>query len=368
VNQRSFFDQDAPEQGWEAQRSETTRKWLAMGEKGRHDVVIALSRQRDLVLELGARSAGTTRAAEGGTMAEQQERLQTQVVAFGNQKGGVGKTTNTVHVAAALGEVGKKVLIIDLDMNAGATKHFGIKGEGFLGTFEVLTGSEQPLDVVLRHGEEDVSLPKGVELISSCRKLEQIDQVLLSKNKFQSTTDVLLAPIRALRGTYDYIFLDTAPNATSPTISAYKAADWFVLTAMPEPFAIAGLNEALTDIRDAQEHGNPNLKLLGLILCSVDRRTKLANDLNHYVHGAFSPDGKTSAKFDTTISRSTVVGQTQEAQKTLFQTHSRHELTQQYRALAREFDGRVQSHLSRAAGNVVAIPVVEQAMKEAENG
>jgi chromosome partitioning protein len=304
----------------------------------------------------------------GNEAAEQAQGVRTPVVAFGNQKGGVGKTTNTVHVAAALGEMGRRVLVIDLDMNAGATKHFGIKGEGFLGTFEVLTGAEQPLDVVLRDGEEDVRLPRNVDLISSCRKLEQIDQVLLSKNKFAPLQDILLAPIRSLRGHYDYVFLDTAPNATSPTIAAYKAADWFVLTAMPEPFAIAGLNEALTDIRDAQQHGNPNLRLLGLILCAVDKRTKLANDLKNYCHDAFSPDGRTSAKFDTTISRSTVVGQTQEARKTLFQTHAKHEVTEQYRALAREFDARVHAPQARSA-QAAALPTMAQTeMKEAENG
>lgn len=300
----------------------------------------------------------------GQVAVETSQPVKTQVVAFGNQKGGVGKTTNTVHVAAALGEMGRRVLVVDLDMNAGATKHFGIRGEGFLGTFEVLTGAELPMDVVLRDGEEDVSLPKNVDLISSCRKLEQIDQVLLSKNKFAPLQDILLAPIRSLRGQYDYVFLDTAPNATSPTIAAYKVADWFVLTAMPEPFAIAGLNEALTDIRDAQQHGNPNLRLLGLILCAVDKRTRLANNLKNYCHEAFSPDGQTSAKFDTTISRSTVVGQTQEARKTLFQTHAKHEVTEQYRALAREFDLRVRIPEAKSEPQAPEQP----AMKEAENG
>lgn len=66
----------------------------------------------------------------------------TRIVAVGNQKGGVGKTTNTVHIAAALGERGWKCLIWDLDMNHGATQHFGVPADSFLGTFEVLTGDE----------------------------------------------------------------------------------------------------------------------------------------------------------------------------------------------------------------------------------
>ena len=265
---------------------------------------------------------------------------QTHVVAVGNQKGGVGKTTNTVHLATALGELGKRCLIFDLDMNAGSTKHFGIHAEAFLGTFEVLTGAESALDVVLRDGEEDVALPKNVDIIPSSRKLESIDQTLLAKNKFLSTQDILEAPISELRGVYDYVFLDTAPNATSPTIAAYKVADWFILTAMPEPFAIEGLNEALADIKDARDHGNRKLRLLGLILCAVDRRTRLSNDLKEYTHKAFA-QGESSAQFETTISRSTVVGQTQDARKTLFQTHPKHPVTEQYRALALEVEARV---------------------------
>ena len=274
-------------------------------------------------------------------MKEGQER-QTHVVAIGNQKGGVGKTTNTVHLAAALAEAGLRCLIFDLDMNAGSTKHFGVSGEGFLGTFEVLTSEERALDLVLTNEEDDVRLPDRVHLIPSSRKLERIHEVLLSKNKFRALQDILEEPLAELRGHYDYILLDTAPNATPPTIAAYRSADWFILTAMPEPMAIDGLTEALDDIRDAQEHGNPKLRLLGLILCSVDKRTRLSHTLNNYVHEQFTPDDKRSLKFDATISRSTVIGQAQDERKTLFDTHPTHRVTDQYRALAREVDERIQ--------------------------
>lgn len=270
-----------------------------------------------------------------------EEERKTHVVAIGNQKGGVGKTTNTVHLATALGEAGHRCLIFDLDMNAGSTKHFGVRGEGFLGTFEVLTSEESALGVVLTNEEEDISLPPNVDLIASSRKLERIHEVLLSKNKFRALQDILEEPLKELRGHYDYILLDTAPNATPPTIAAYRSADWFILTAMPEPMAIDGLTEALEDIRDAQMHGNPNLRLLGLILCSVDKRTRLSNSLNNYVHEQFTPSGKRSLKFEATISRSTVIGQAQDMRKTLFDTHPTHRVTDQYRALAREVDARI---------------------------
>lgn len=265
----------------------------------------------------------------------------TRVIAIGNQKGGVAKTTNAVHIATALGEIGRQCLIWDLDMNHGATLHFGIPSEGFLGTFEVLIGEEQPEDVIITNDDEDVELPENVHLIAARRNLEQIDQALVAKNKFLITQDVLIKPLDSLRGQYDYIFLDTAPNATTPTIAAYKAAEWFILSAMPDPFAIAGLNDALADIQDAQHHGNNKLRLLGMILSGVDKRTRLANTLSEYVEQIFSPDGRRSAKFRTTVSRSTVIPQTQRLGKTLFQTHPTHAVTEQYRALAREIEERL---------------------------
>src|SRR5215470_9074894 len=85
-----------------------------------------------------------------------------RVIAVGNQKGGVGKTTNTVHIARALAEMGRKVLIIDLDMNHGATRHFGVEPEAFLGSFEMLVGAEDAENLVLTHadGEEGINLPE----------------------------------------------------------------------------------------------------------------------------------------------------------------------------------------------------------------
>jgi chromosome partitioning protein len=274
-------------------------------------------------------------------MDQDHSECKTRIIAIGNQKGGVAKTTNAVHVATALGEIGRRCLIWDLDMNHGATLHFGIPSEGFLGTFEVLIGEEQPEDIIITNDDEDVELPKNVHLIAARRNLEKIDQALVAKNKFLITQDVLIKPLKGLKGRYDYIFLDTAPNATTPTIAAYKAAEWFILSAMPDPFAIAGLNDALADIQDAQRHGNPHLRLLGVILSGVDKRTRLANTLNGYVDKIFAPDGRMSAKFRTTVSRSTVVPQAQKLGKTLFQTHPMHMVTEQYREIAHEIEERL---------------------------
>jgi chromosome partitioning protein len=312
----------------------------------------------------------------GNPMEKAEIEHKTWVIAVGNQKGGVGKTTNTVAIAAALGEIGRKCLIWDLDMNHGATRHFGIMSEaGFLGTFEILVGEEKPIDLIITNEsladedeDMDVELPKNVHLIPARRNLEKIDQALAAKNKFIITQDVLREPLQSLRGLYDYIFLDTAPNATTPTIAAYKAADWFLLSAMPDPFAIAGLNDALKDIAAAREHGNPGLRLLGVVLSGVDTRTSLANTLTGYVDKLFAPDGRESAKFKTVIHRSTVIPRAQKQGRTIFQTHPAHKVTEQYRELVREIESRLPEYARTTSDTPQTIHEATEVERIVSNG
>jgi len=294
------------------------------------------------------------------------EARRTKVIAVGNQKGGVGKTTNTVHIARALSELGRKVLIIDLDMNHGATRHFGVEPEAFLGSFELMAGAEVPQNLILsaEDKQEGVSLPANVDLIPAARKLERIDQAVSSKSKFVTPLEVLRGPLNALRGAYDYIFLDTAPNATLPTLAAYMNADYFILSAMPDPFAIAGLNDALRDIMDAKERGNSNLVLLGVVISGVDKRTSLANSLSDFVEKSFKA-GENTVKFKSTIGRSTVIPQTQKVGKTLFETHSTHKVTDEYRALALEIEARLERIQNAAA---VTTPASAPILAEVVNG
>jgi chromosome partitioning protein len=228
------------------------------------------------------------------------------------------------------------VLIIDLDMNHGATRHFGIEPEAFLGSFEMLVSEEPAQNLVLTRAdkEEGVELPENLDLIPAARKLEGIDQAVMSRSKFMTPQDVLRKPLDSLRG--------TAPNATLPTLAAYMTADFFILSAMPDPFAIAGLNDAMRDIMDARARGNTHLALLGVVVSGVDKRTSLANSLSDFVEKSFKlGENAESVKFKTSIGRSTVIPQTQEVGRTLFETHSTHKVTDQYRALALEIESRL---------------------------
>lgn len=281
------------------------------------------------------------------------DSLPTHVVAFGNQKGGVTKTSTVVNLAAALAERGKKVLVFDLDVNCGSTRLFGVpQGVNVYGTYEVMLGDEMPQDVVIRPGDMDtVNLPENVHLIAAHTKLEGIESALAKEQgPFASSHEALRGPIASLRGQYDFIFLDTSPSMTPPTRAAYMAAEYFVLTAVPERLAIEGLVNAIQYIKHARKGGNPKLRLMGVVMNQVPgRATRLSTALIEEVDKHFSAGDEFMRRYDNSISASTVVPSVQQGGMTLFEAEPDHKVTHQYRALAAEFELRFEKLASLGA-------------------
>ncbi len=187
------------------------------------------------------------------------------VIAVGNQKGGVGKSTTSVHLAAALGLRGSRCLLIDLDPAAGATKHLGVSLDRYAGTLELMTGQG-----VLRELAVVEGMPVGVELIPSRPQLAELDVRL---GRYADRTALLRLAAAEAKKDYHYVIFDTGPSvAATSTIAAYAAAEWFLLTAFPHPLSMAGLSEALADLAEVRRHCNPRLNVLGVLFCCVDRR------------------------------------------------------------------------------------------------
>lgn len=272
------------------------------------------------------------------------DSLPTHVVAFGNQKGGVTKTSTVVNLAAALSERGKRVLVFDLDVNCGSTRLFGVPlGVNVYGTFEVMLGEEKPEDVVIRAGDlETLNLPENVHLIAAHTRLEGIEAALADKiGPFEKPWEALRKPIASLKGQYDFVFLDTSPSMTLPTKAAYVAAQYFVLTAVPERLAIEGLVNAIKYIEHARSSGNPQLRLMGVVMNQVPgRATRLSNALMDEVDNTFGRGDPLMRRYETSINASTIVPTVQQTGTTLFEAAPDHKVTQQYRELAEEFEKR----------------------------
>lgn len=270
--------------------------------------------------------------------------MNTRIIAIGNQKGGVGKTTNTAHIAAALGAMGRKVLAWDLDVNYGLTSHFGVPDQAYTGTFHVLTGEREPEDVILTNDDPDIELPEGVDLIASSRELEQLNSVLAANDPFFTPHAVLLQPIEKLRGKYDYILLDTAPNTNvATTTSAYISADFFIISTLPERLALEGMKNALKDIGRAQRSDrNPRLRLLGVIVSGLDKRIRKAREYDEAIRNSFAEAGQESRKFTTSVSRAAAISRAQHNGKTVFQMEPNHPVTKQFLDIAREIEARIE--------------------------
>lgn len=265
------------------------------------------------------------------------------VIAVGNQKGGVGKSTNTVHLAAALGEKGYTSLVIDLDPSAGSTKHLGIPPESFAGTLELLTTEETPDTLAVTE-----KLPKGVSLIPARAELAELDHLL---SKFVDRTRVLDRALALARPAYDFIFLDTPPNPGAiTTVAAYSSAEWFLLSAFPHPLAVGGLNEALKDIIDVRARRNPTLEVLGVVVTAVDARSNLWREVEDVVNRALP-----GRSFQTKISQAIEVAKCSGRGKTLLQMkgHDKHPVAIQYRALASEIEERVLNREDFIAGRLI---------------
>lgn len=283
----------------------------------------------------------------------------TVVIAVGNQKGGVGKTTNTIQLAGALAERGRRSLLIDLDMTSGATKALRAPTDGWVSSYELLTGAENAEDTIITNDEEEVPLPPNVHLVPSSRKLAELD-TFLAQNPWVIHQDMLLEPMRRLRGKYDYIFLDTPPQKTKTTIPALKVADYIVLSTMPDHLAVSALAEALQDIATAQKHANPQLALLGVIVCAVPRpKTRLARELVGYVERTCVDTAGETLKFQREIARSVVIQEAQRMGKTVFQYQADHPIADQYRELARELEDRLA--LQKAAATPPRAKLLEAA-------
>jgi chromosome partitioning protein len=200
----------------------------------------------------------------------------TQVIAILNQKGGVGKTTTAINVAAYLAKQGHTVLIIDLDPQANTTSGLGVqKASHEAGTYEVLLGNAS-LEETLREASENLYvLPTDGQLAALEIELVEHPGREYTLKRALSTTD------------YDYIFIDCPPALSLLTVNALTAANSLLIPVQAEYYALEGLSQLLQVVQMVRQGLNPELKLLGVVVTMYDNRTTLSGQVKQEVERHF---------------------------------------------------------------------------------
>ena len=203
-----------------------------------------------------------------------------KIIAIANQKGGVGKTTTSVNLAASLGVLEKKVLLIDADPQANATSGLGIDVESVaVGTYQLLEHSNTTQEAIIATDSPNLDIiPAHIDLVA-------IEIELVDKDKREY---MMREAISHLRDQYDYILIDCAPSLGLLTLNALTASDSVIIPIQCEYFALEGLGKLLNTIKSVQKIHNESLDIEGLLLTMYDSRLRLSNQVVEEVQKHFS--------------------------------------------------------------------------------
>ena len=194
-----------------------------------------------------------------------------KIVAIVNQKGGVGKTTTAVNLTAGLGINGKKVLLVDIDPQGNTTSGFGIdKRQVLVSSYDLIMGNRPANEIIVK------TKFKGVDVIPSSMNLAGAEIELTAIENRETRLKNALA---AVREQYDYILLDCPPSLGLITLNALTATDTFLVPIQCEYFALEGLSQLMSTMRQVKRLYNPTLELEGVLLTMYDGRLNLTQQV-----------------------------------------------------------------------------------------
>ncbi|TDL94334.1 ParA family protein [Macrococcus brunensis] len=213
-----------------------------------------------------------------------------KILAIANQKGGVGKTTTSVNLSAALAERGKKVLLVDTDPQGNATSGVGIdKNNVKFSVYDMLVEDVSINRVVLKTEQENLSIiPANIALAGA-----EIELVSAMSREVR-----LKYAFKELEESFDYIIIDCPPSLGLLTINSFTAATGIIIPVQCEYYALEGLSQLLNTIKLVQRHLNQSLEIEGVLLTMLDARTNLGNDVMAEVRSHFG-----DKVYDTIIPR-----------------------------------------------------------------
>ena len=214
-----------------------------------------------------------------------------KIVALANQKGGVGKTTTAINLAASLAVIGKKILLVDADPQANATSGLGLDINQ-VNIYDCITGNASAADIIQQCPEI-----KKLDVLPSSINLVGAETELLEIEDGQKRMKAILEP---LKPSYDFILIDCSPSLGLVTLNALVAADSVLIPVQCEYFALEGLGKLLNTIKMTKSKLNPELEIEGFLLTMYDSRLRLANQVATEVREHFGAQA-----FDTIIQRNT---------------------------------------------------------------
>jgi len=219
-----------------------------------------------------------------------------KIIAIANQKGGVGKTTTSVNLAASLGVLEKKVLLIDADPQANATSGLGVDVEHVeIGSYQLIEHSASAEECIIKTSAPNVDIiPAHIDLVAI-----EIELVDMDEREY-----MLRKSIVHLKNSYDYILIDCAPSLGLLTLNALTAADSVMIPIQCEYFALEGLGKLLNTIKSVQKIHNKALDIEGMLLTMYDSRLRLSNQVVEEVQKHFS-----NMVFETIIQRNVKLGE-----------------------------------------------------------
>lgn len=253
----------------------------------------------------------------------------TKIISVTNQKGGVGKTTTTINLGAALAELGKRVLIIDLDPQGNASTGLGIEVEDrTLTTYDLLLDDVSLSDVIYPTDQAGLFIvPSTVDLSSADMEL-----VLNEKRSFL-LHDALRQPAMT-EFQFDYILIDCPPSLNLITVNAMVASDSVLIPLQSEFFALEGLSQLMLTIREVRSSANTSLRIEGIVLTMYDARNNLSQQVEQDAR-----DNLGELVFQTIIPRNVRVSEAPSFAMPVISYDSASKGAGAYRALAKELLG-----------------------------
>ncbi|MDP4662702.1 MAG: AAA family ATPase [Salibacteraceae bacterium] len=219
-----------------------------------------------------------------------------KIIAVANQKGGVGKTTTSINLAASLGVLEKRTLIVDADPQANATSGVGFDPRNVrTSIYECIINQVEPKDIILNTKNPNLDiLPAHIDLVGA-----EIEMINLPNRE-----RMMRMALAKVKDDYDFIIIDCSPSLGLITVNALTAADSVIVPVQCEYFALEGLGKLLNTIKIVQSRLNPDLGIEGMLLTMYDQRLRLANQVVEEVKMHFQ-----QLVFDTIVHRNTKLGE-----------------------------------------------------------